>query len=105
MIASTLARYYAKQAVKADLASHKINIAEVDGGHIRSAADVYLAEHRAELLGQAERTIAASPKLQRMIAVQKTAMQRRAKLPAQSMRATAASAHSAIDPYPYRASQ
>jgi hypothetical protein len=86
MVASTLARYYADKAVRAQLLSHKIKIAEVDASALRRMADSYLAEHLAELLTQAERTIAASPALQRMVAVQKTSRQRRAKLPARSMR-------------------
>jgi hypothetical protein len=102
MFAGTLARFYAAKAVKADLASHKIKIAETDAGAVRRMANAYLAEHQAELLAQAERTIAASPVLQRMIAVQKRSQQRRAKMPARSMRLGGANAHSTIDPLPYR---
>jgi len=105
MVAGTLARYYAAKAVRAHLASHKIKLMEVDAGAIRRMADAYLADHLAELLTQAERTIAARPALQRMVAVQKRALQRRAKLPARSMRLGGANAHSANGPYPYRASQ
>jgi len=63
MVAATLARYYAAKAVRDDLASRKIKIAEVDAGAIRRMADAYLVEHQAELLAQAERTIAARPVL------------------------------------------
>jgi hypothetical protein len=105
MVAGTLARYYAAKAVLAQLLSHKIKLAEVDAGAIRRMADVYLAEHRAELMEQAERTIAASPALQRMVAVQKTAVQRRAKLPGRSIRLGGANAHSANGRLPYRIKQ
>ena len=64
MVAGTLARYYAAKAVRAQLRSHKIKIAEVNAGDIRRMADAYLTEHLSELLAQAERTIAASPVLQ-----------------------------------------
>jgi hypothetical protein len=102
MVAGTLARYYAAKAVRAQLRSHKIKIAEVDASALRRMADAYLAEHLAELLEQAERTIAASPVLQRMVAVQKRSLQRRAKLPARSMRLGGANVHSANGPLPYR---
>jgi hypothetical protein len=105
MIALILARYYATKAVKAQLASQKIKLAEVDARDVRRMADAYLAEHLAELLAQAERTIAASPSLQRMVAVQKRSQQRRAKLLARSMRLGDANAHSANGRLPYRIEQ
>ena len=102
MVAGTLARYYAAQAVKQQLRSHKIKLAEIDAGAVRRMVDGYLADHLAELLEQAGRTIAASPVLQRMVAVQKRSLQRRAKLPARSMRLGGANVHSANGPLPYR---
>jgi hypothetical protein len=91
--------------VRAQLQQEKIKIAEVNAGDIRRMADAYLTEHLSELLAQAERTIAASPVLQRMVAVQKTSQQHRAKLPVQSKRLGGASAHSANGRLPYKASQ
>jgi len=96
-VASILARYHAEKAVRAQLRRDKIKLAEVNDLQRRAAA--YLAEHRAELLAQAERTIAGSAVLQRMVAVQKTSLQCRAKSPAGSMRTGRANDHSTIDHY------
>jgi hypothetical protein len=99
-IESIFARYHAEKAVRARLRSEKIKPAEVED--IQRMASAYLAEHRAELLEQAERTIAGSAVLQRMVAVQKTSLQGRTKSPAGSMGAARADGHSAIGRLPYR---
>ena len=67
-IASILARYHAEKAVHAQLRRDKVRLVEINDLQRRVSA--YLAEHTAELLEQAEQTIAASPKLQRMVARQ-----------------------------------
>jgi Resolvase, N terminal domain len=64
-VASILARYHAEKAVHARLRREKIKPAE--GVDIQRMAAAYLAEHRAQLLERAERTIAASAVLQRMV--------------------------------------
>jgi hypothetical protein len=94
-IASILARFHAEKAVHSRLRREKIKPAEV--ADLQRMAAAYLAEHRAELLELAERTIAGSPVLQGMVAVQKTSLQCRAKSPAGSMRPSAAYTHSTID--------
>jgi hypothetical protein len=70
VVAGTLARYYAKQAVKAQLRREKIKITEIAPREINARTEAYLAEHAAELLAKAEQTIAASPVLQKMVARQ-----------------------------------
>jgi hypothetical protein len=66
MSASILARYYASKAVKTQLQSHKIKLAEVDGADLRRAVEVWLDQHRDELLAQAEQTIASWPPLRKL---------------------------------------
>src|SRR6516165_1753808 len=68
MVAGTLARYYAKQAVRTQLRREKIKIAEIAPRDLRARTETYLDEHLPELLEQAQRTIAASPVLQKMVA-------------------------------------
>jgi hypothetical protein len=102
-IGSILARHHAEEAVYARLRREKIKPAEV--ADLQRMAAAYLAEHRAELLEQAERTIGASPVLQRMVAVQKTSLQGQTKLPTRSMGIGRADGHSTIGRLPYRTEQ
>jgi len=99
-IASILARYHAEKAVHAQLRRDKVRLVEINDLQRRVSA--YLAEHTAELLEQAEQTIAASSKLQRMVAVQKTSLQRRVKSPAGSTGTSATCGRTTIDRLPYR---
>jgi hypothetical protein len=66
MVATILARHYATKAVKAQLQSRKIRLADCAPGEVRRAAEVYLAEWRTELLAQAEQTIDRWPPLRKL---------------------------------------
>ena len=49
----TLARYYAKQAVKAEWQRQGIKLAHVEPSELSRAANVYLSQHREELIERA----------------------------------------------------
>ena len=51
---SILARYYAKQGVKAELWAQGRKVREFSACDIAKAAQVYLDQHRAELIAKAE---------------------------------------------------
>jgi hypothetical protein len=56
--AITLARYYAKRAVKAAWIKQGLKPQCLDASDLTKAAKAYLSEHRAELFDEAERTLA-----------------------------------------------
>jgi hypothetical protein len=49
----TLARYYAKQAVKAQWLGQGIKLSHVEASEITRAANVHLSQHREELIERA----------------------------------------------------
>ena len=51
---SILARYYAKQSVKAELWAQGRKVREYEARDLAKAAQVYLDQHRAELIAKAE---------------------------------------------------
>jgi hypothetical protein len=50
---TTLARYYAKQAVKREWLRHGIMLSHVEPSELHQAANVYLSQHREELIERA----------------------------------------------------
>ena len=64
--AMTLARFYARKAVKAQLQREGLRPQWAETRVIDARARDYLAEHRAELIAQATAFIATNPTLSRM---------------------------------------
>jgi hypothetical protein len=65
--AITLARYYAKREAKAQMQREGLKPQWAEPSVINARAQVYLAEHRAELIEQAMAFIATNPALTRMV--------------------------------------
>ena len=55
----TLARYYAKQAVKREWLRHGIMLSHVEPNELYQAANVYLSQHREELIERACATLSS----------------------------------------------
>ena len=50
---TTLARFYARQAIKRELLGQGLKLSHVEPSEITAAANVYLSQHREELITKA----------------------------------------------------